>query len=154
MAKIGGIARASVIPQIKRAITAGKSASSFIREMRDKGLSYRRTDMLADWRNVGNIEKKTGLLRYVRKDRIPSPSIIAAVNWKLSREFMYKVRVQSRLKPGEPLTERFVNIVNDKPMTPGEVERQIYLSWGGWYAESRDQVVAVIPELAVRRVSG
>ena len=152
MAKPGGIERASVIPRIKSAIKAGKSASAFVRDMRAAGLGYRRTDMLADFRSAGNIEKKTGLLRYVRKDRLPSPALYADVSWKLSKEYLYKLRVQTRLRPGEPIEERFVNIVTDRALTPGEIEREMILRWGGWYPERREELVSIEPILAVHKV--
>jgi len=151
MAKEGGIGRAASIPLMKAALAAGKSASRFITEMQAAGLAYRRTTMLADWRNVGNIEKKTGLLKYVRKDRQPSPELYAQVDWQLSREYLYKLKVQTRLRPGEPMEERFVNIMSDKPMTPGEIEQGVILSWGDWYGELQQQIINVTPELAVHR---
>jgi len=153
MAKEGGITRAAVIPRIKSAIASGLSASAFISKMREEGLSYRRTDMLADWRSVGDIEKKTGVLRYVRKDRLPSPGLYAEVTWQLSHEYLYKLRVQSVVKPGEPVGERFVNITTDRPMTPHELESEVYLHWGGWYPEAREMIIGVVPELAVKRVT-
>jgi len=153
MAKAGGIARAAVIPRMKYAIKSGLSASAFIKKMSEAGLSYRRTDMLADWRSMGNIEKKTGLLRYVRKDRIPSPGLYAGVTWQLSKEFLYKLKVQSRVRPGEPITEQFVNITTDRAMTPGELEQEAYSRWAGWYPERREQIIAVVPELAVRKIA-
>ena len=153
MAKPGGIERAAVIPRIKSAIKAGKSASAFIRDMRAAGLGYRRTDMLADFRSAGNIEKKTGLLRFVRKDRMPSPALYADVSWKLSKEYLYKLKVQTRLRPGEPETERWVNIISDKPLTPGEWERELVLRWGGWYPERKEELGSIEPILAVHKVA-
>ena len=152
MAKSVGVIRSEVILRMKGAIAAGKSASAFVREMRAADLGYRRTDMLADWRSVGNIEKKGGLIKYVRKDYKPSPDLYADVEWNLSREFMYKIKVQTRLRPGEPLTERFVNIVRDTPMTPRELETEVIKQWGAWYPERREEIEQVIPETAIRRV--
>ncbi len=119
------INRAAAIPRMKAAIAAGKSASSFLKEMQAKDLGYRRTTFLADYRSVGNIEAKKDLIKYVRKDYLPSPRLYADVTWDLSREYLYKLKVQTRLKPGEPLAERFLNIVTDRPMTPGELESEI-----------------------------
>ncbi len=152
MAKSIGVVRSEVILRMKGAIKAGSSATAFIAEMRESGLSYRRTEMLSDWRTVGNIEKKTGLLKYVRKDRVPSPSLYAETKWDLSREFFYKVKVHTRLKPGEPFQERFVNIVSDKPMTPGEWETQIKDLWTGLYRGVDEQIAKIEPVLAIRRV--
>ena len=153
MAKTTGVIRSEVILRMKGAIKAGKSASAFIRDMRDRGLSYRRTDMLSDFRNVGNIEKKTGLLKYVRKDYLPTAAVATVRDWNLSREYLFNVRVKTRLAPGKPTEDRFVNIVSDRPMTPREIETEVQKSWGSWYPERREELVAVIPETAIRRAS-
>ncbi len=152
MAIVKGTVRSAVIMRMRAAVKTGKSASAFIRDMRESGLSYRRTTMLADWRSVGNIDKKEGLLRYVRKDYQPSPALLAEVSWKMSREFMYKVKVTTRLAPGKPLEERFVNIVNDRPMTPREIETEILEQWGRWYPERREEIESVAVETGLRRV--
>jgi len=153
MARTAGEIRAEVIARMKVAIGAGKSASAFIRESRTAGLAYRRTTMLADWRTVGDIEKKTGLLKYVRKDYVPSVELARAEGWKLSREYMFKVKVQTRIRPGAPVVERFVNIVNDTPMTPRQIETEVQKQWGKWYPERREEITAVIPETAIHRIS-
>jgi len=153
MADTTGSKRAAAILFMKSALARGESASRFITRMKTVGLSYRRTTMLADWRTVGSIEKKTGLLRYVRKDRLPSAELARAEGWKLSREYMFKVKVWTRLRPGEAPVARFVNIVNDRPMTPGEMEEQVREKWGTWYPEKREQITAVIPQTAIHRIS-
>lgn len=152
MARTPGSIRAEVIQRMVGALEVGKTASAFLREMRTAGLGYRRTTFLDDWRSVGNIEKKEGLIQFVRKDYQPSPALYAEVTWDLSREFMYKISVHTRLAPGEPLEKRFVNIVNDKPMTPGEIETRVREMWGAWYPERREILEEVIPETAFRRV--
>jgi len=88
--------------------------------------------MLADWRSVNELERKQGAMRSVRRDRFPTAKAIAQVDWDMSDEFMYKVKVQSRKFPGEPMTERFVNIMSDKPMTPGMVEQAVTEKWAEW----------------------
>lgn len=152
MAKPRGVQRAEVIQRIKGAITKGLSASKFIVKMQEAGLGYRRSDMLTDWRSVGNIEKKTGTLRNVRKNYYPSASIYADVSWKTSKEYMYKVRVESRITPDKPIESRFVNITSDKPMTPGELESEIIRSWAGWYPDKAGEIDTVTPETAIHRV--
>jgi len=108
--------------------------------------------MLADWRSSGNIEKKTGLIRYVRKGYTPSPATYADVSWNLSREYMTKVRIETRIRPGQPIETRFINITHDTPMTPDELDTEVRKQWGRWYPERREQLVAVIPETALHRV--
>ncbi len=147
-----GIVRAEVIAKMRGAFRKGLSASRFINEMRQKGLSYRRTDMLADWRGVNEVEKKDGLLRFIRKDRYPTEKSMAAVTWETSQEYMYKIKVQSVIKAGEPITERFVNIMSDIPMTPAMIEAEVEQQWGEWEKYAKEEIVGLQVWSAVRQV--
>lgn len=118
--------RATAIAKMRKAFRDGVSASRFLADMKTVGLSYRRTDMLSDWRSVNELERKEGALRFVRKDYFPTKAVLAQVEWQLSQEFMYKVKVQTRTKPDEPISERFVNIMSDTSLTPLQVEE---LAW-------------------------
>lgn len=140
--------RPTAILKMPSAIARGLSVEGFIRELKSLGLSYRHTNMLADWRSVSGVEARKEVIKYVRKDRLPSMRSVADVEWELSKEYMYKVKAWSRTKPDEPLTERFVNITSDKLLTPQEIESQIYSRWGEWEkyqgdALERVQVVGV-----------
>ena len=147
-----GVVRAETIARMRIALRKGLSASRFIKDMRAVGLSYRRTDMLSDWRSVGQVEKKEGSLRYIRKDRYPTETTIAAVDWQISREYMYKVKVQSVVRAGEPITERFVNIMSDIPMTPDMLERQVEEQWGEWERYAAEEITGIQPWSAVHKV--
>lgn len=151
MAKAGGTIRAAAQIIIRAAAKEGLTAAETIRRLTDRGLTYRRTNMLADWRSHSNVTKKEGLLRFVRKDRLPTAEIARVEGWDMSREFMYKVRVQQRLRPGEPITERFINIMSDRPLTPGEIESQVQRDWGKMYPQQREPLEGVIAETAIQR---
>jgi len=146
------IKRAQVIGLMRGAFRRGQSASSFMADMKVKGLRYRRTDMFADWRSVNELEKKKDLLQYVRKDRLPTKAAIAEVTWDIKHEYMYVVKVRSRIGPEEPIMERKVNIMEDRPLTPKEVEG---LAWEMIKEQSPkkvQEIVEVMPWTAVRRV--
>ncbi|GAI53811.1 unnamed protein product [marine sediment metagenome] len=147
-----GIIRAETIARARKYIREGVSASRWVREMREAGLSYRRTDMLADYRSVLQLEKKEGAFRYIRKDRYPTEATIAAVGWAISKEYMYKVKVQSVLRLGEPLTERFVNIQSDVPMTPAMVEAEVEEQWEQWERYAPELITGLQVWSAVRKV--
>lgn len=147
-----GIMRAEVIGRMRGALREGLSASRFIADMREVGLSYRRTDMLADWRSVNELERKEGAVRYVRKDRYPTEKTIASVEWAISREYMYKVKVQSVVRIGEPITERFVNIMSDVPLTPAMIEAEVEERWGEWEKYAPELITGLQPWSAVRKV--
>lgn len=140
-----GLKRAQVVALMRGAFRRGQSATSFIWDMRERGLSYRRTDMLFDWRSINELEVKEGLLRFVRKDYYPTEKTIAQVDFNISQEYMYKAKVQSRLRPDEPIKERFVNIMSDVPLTPAMVEQAIIEKWSEWEeytAEAIEQIQA------------
>lgn len=130
------IIRAEVIARMRAAFREGVSASSFIKSMRSEGLSYRRTSMLADWRDVNEVEVKDGLARFIRKGYVPSERVAELKEWQLSREYMYKVRSESILRPGEPPESRFINIMADSPLTIEEIERE---AWERSFAQSPPQ---------------
>lgn len=147
-----GIERAEVIARMRGAFRQGLSASRFLKDMTAKGLSYRRTDMLADWRSVNELEVKEGLARFIRKDRFPTAKTMAAVTWATSKEFMYKVKVQSVVRLGEPMTERFVNILSDVPMTPAMIEAQVQQQWLEWEKYAAEEITGLQLWTAVRQV--
>ena len=147
-----GIIRAETIARMRVAFKTGVSASRFITDMKAAGLSYRRTDMLADWRSVNELERKEGAIRYVRKDRYPTVKTIAAVEWALSKEYMYKIKVQSVIRLGEPITERMVNITSDVPMTPTMIEAEVEERWSQWEKYAAEEITGLQVWSAVRRV--
>ncbi|MBA7691619.1 hypothetical protein ES703_100169 [subsurface metagenome] len=147
-----GIVRAEAIARARKFIREGVSASKWITQMKARGISYRRTDMLADYRSEFNIKQKKDLMRYVRKDRYPTEKSIAAVTYEMSKEFMYSVQVKSILKAGEPITERFVNIMSDVPMTPAMVESEVMEQWQQWEKYAVEAITALQVWTAYRTV--
>ena len=145
------IDRAIVIASMRGAFRKGQSITSFIKDMKSEGLSYRRTQMLSDWRSINELETKQEAMKYVRKDYYPTAKVMAQVEWNLSKEFMYTVKVQSRISPGEPITERFVNITSDNPMTPRMVEQAVIEKWAVWEKYMQELLVGVVPVTAVHR---
>jgi len=146
-----GEIRAEVIARMRIGFREGQKVGAFIKEMQAQNLSYRRTTMLADWRSINQLESKKELFKYVRKNYTATAKSIAQVEWELSEEFMYKVRVSSRLSPGEPLTERFVNIMSDKPLTPGQVETEVLDKWSKWEKYGKEIIESIVPVTAVQR---
>lgn len=126
-----GLRRAIAVKLIPQAIKSGVTRTGFLHQLRTKGLGYRKTTFLTDWRKAIGEEERKGLARYVRKDRIPSPRVMVEVDWELEKgmEYMYKVKTWGQLRPGEPLTERGAIILSDKPLTPLQVEERVALRW-------------------------
>ena len=145
------IKRSTAIGFMRKAFRTGQSVSDFRQDMREKGLSYRWTTMLSDWRSVNQLETKKGLMRYVRKDRYPAKMAIAEVDWILSQEYMYTVKVQSRLRPDQPQVERFVNLMSDEPMTGTMIEQGVIEKWAEWEDYTAEAIEKIIPWTAVHR---
>lgn len=122
--------RPSAILRIPQYLAQGLSPTAIIKEFTSLGITYRRTTMLSDIRSVSGVEAKKDRAKYIRRDRRPTPRSVADVAWDLSDEYMYKLAVQSRLNPNEPLTSRYINIESDKLLTPKEVEEQARQAWG------------------------
>lgn len=146
-----GIKRSRVIALMRGAFRRGQSGSSFIWDMKQRGISYRRTDMLADWRTVNELEKKKGLMRFIRKDYYPAEPAMAEVEWMLSKEYMYKVKVQSRLSPDVPIADRFVNIMSDEPMTAAMVEQAVIQKWAEWEDYTAEAIEKIQVWTAIHR---
>lgn len=147
-----GIERVEAIARARVAFREGVSASRWILDMRSLGMGYSRTTMLADFRTVNQLERKEGVLRYVRKGYYPAEKSLASVTWAMSKEYMYKVKVQSRITPDAPILDRFVNIMSDRPLTPLEMESQVTQEWGAWERYAEERIVSLQVWSAVRRV--
>ena len=147
-----GIDRATVIGLMRGAFRRGQSANSFLRDMKAEGFKLRRTDALADWRSINELETKKDLMQYVRKDYYPSKAVTAQVSWDLTQEYMYVVKVKSRREPGVPVTERNVNITSDIPMTPRMVEQAVVEKWAEWEEYGAEPIEEIIPWAAVHKV--
>ena len=124
--------RPTAILLMPDAMARGLTVTAFIKELQNKGLSYMRQRMLADWRNVAGTEARKDTYKYIRKDLRISPKLLADVDWEMSKEYMYKYKVLVRTREGEPLSERFVNIVHDRLLTPRELETELRSRWADW----------------------
>lgn len=145
------IKRAAAFMLMRKAVDKGQSRSSFLAELRTKGMTYRKTTMLGDWRGLANLDAKKDLLKYVRKDRLPSSKVIATVPWDMSEEYMYICKVRSRISPDEPITERNINITQDKPLTPLQIEQLAWEMISEQSPKQIAQIVGITPFAAVRR---
>jgi hypothetical protein len=124
--------RPTAILKMPQAIAQGMSATKFLSQLKTQGMGYRKQRFLADWRSVSGQETKKDVFKYVRKDRRPSMASMADVEWEMNQEYMFKVRANFRTSPEEPLQERFVNIPSDRPMSPQEVEAEVFDRWNDW----------------------
>lgn len=134
--------RPTAILKMPSAIESGLSANRFLKHLRSLGLGYNRQRFLADWRSVGNIQARKDVIKYTRKDRLPSIKSMADVEWNLSQEYMFKVSAKYRTDPEGELQERFVNIPSDRLMTPQEVINEVFNRWDNWEKYGGEELVS------------
>jgi len=127
-----GLRRSIAIKLIPKAFASGMSVSAFFRKLRGTTGTYRKTTMLSDWRTVTGMKAKEDALKYIRKDRLPSPHIMIDSHWGYDKEYVYKANTWSRIHPDDPLTERMVTFQSDILLTPTQVEEQIGIKWSEW----------------------
>lgn len=114
--------RAIVIAKMRAAFRGEQSFNSFYTQISALGLGYRRSNMLADWREVNEVEKKEGTARYIRKGYVPTAATVELKTWELSHEYMYRVVVKAVIHPEKPTEKQFINLMSDIPLTIEEVE--------------------------------
>ena len=141
--------RSKVIALMRVAIRAGKSRTAFIKDMRTKNLMYTQRIMKTDWAGISELIAKDGALIHVRRDSYPASKTLVETDWDIDGEYMYKVKVTSRLSPTEKPTERFVNIVTDKPMTPAMIEQQVIEKWSEYEDYSAETIDTITPWTAI-----
>lgn len=141
--------RSKVIALMRVAIRAGKSRTAFLRDMKTKGFMYTQRIMKSDWAGISELIAKDGALIHVRRDSYPASKTLVETDWDINGEYMYKVKVTSRLSPTDKLTERFVNIVTDSPMTPAMVEQAIVEKWSDYEDYSAETIETITPWTAI-----
>jgi len=148
--------RPEAILRIPDAIARGLNVTAFIKELTRLGLSYSNTLMLADWRTVAQIEAKKDVIKHTRKDRYPAITRYAEVDWRFSKEYIYKLKCRSRLRVGEPIVETFATIESDIPLTPRMMAEKMKARWPEIYGITellaQEELVEAIPVAGYRRV--
>lgn len=122
MAIFGG-ARGLAQAFLRSAAEHGVKFAEVFKDMQTGGMStYRRTDMLADYRQFTGIQAKSDLLKFVRKDYTPSKALYTVTKGYQHTKFRYQLDVQI-YKPltGESFTMS-TNIASEVALTPRQLE--------------------------------
>lgn len=94
-----GIAR-TYLPSLINQGFSGNTALNFLKE---QGLSYRRQDFQADWREFTGLEKKKDTFKYIRPDLKPTAKTFTETSENLSKEYSYIFHVEGKDSiTGEP----------------------------------------------------
>ena len=143
------VQRAKVMQMMRAAVRKGQSRTAFLKTVRAKGLQYPQKRMYTDWSHTTEFVAKEGMLIHVRRDSYPSSKTLIETDWDIDGEYMFTVKVTSRLKPTEPLKEHFVNIVTNQNMTPEMIEQTVTEKWGSFQDSGGEVLETVIPWTAI-----
>jgi len=122
MAIFGG-ARGLAQAFLRSAAEQGMSFADTFKAIQGGGMStYRRTNMLADYRQFLGIPDKADALKYVRKDFTPSQRLYTTVTGYQHSKFRYQLNVDV-FKPltGETFTMS-TNVASDVQLTPNQIQ--------------------------------
>lgn len=100
----------------------GLSANKAIEFARKIGISYRRKDMLEDWRNVLDLKKQWEGLQNVKKDARPSLDLIEYSPFASEGKFRWVARVEYYTE-GNVFSEKHISFETDWIPTRREIER-------------------------------
>lgn len=106
---------------IRSSVRLGMTAADTIRALETAGLTYRRTQMLADFREWAQVPAKADVIRYVRHDYRPSTGLYVETTGKQLRAFRYQVGVDIYNPETGDRLHMVTNVTSERQMTVGEV---------------------------------
>ena len=122
MATFGGI-RGLAQAFLRSAAEKGLSFADAFNAMREGGLStYRRTDMLKDYRQFLGIPDKADVLKYVRRDYRPSRDLYTVATGYQRANFRYQVDIDVYNRTTGESFPMSTNISSDVQLTRGDIE--------------------------------
>lgn len=113
-----GSVRAIAQSTVQRGAREGLSAARIFDALRSAGISYRRTDFLADVRFYTQRERRSDAISSVRRDRLPSEAIMSPARRHQSERYLYTVEVRTA-DDEEPV---YRSIATSRRITRGEAE--------------------------------
>jgi hypothetical protein len=123
--------RPLAILRMPEAMARGLNVTGFIKELKALGMTYRRPQMLADWRYVGNIKQVRDSYKSIRRDYKPSDRNLIGVDWEMHHKFMYKFELNAEERTRLGLKPIGINIMSDERLTIQEAESQISIVSSG-----------------------
>lgn len=115
-----------------KALDTAYSFNAFYRSAVEKGLSYRRSEMLADWRSIASELTNRAALRSLREGDIPEHTVVGVSPFRYTEPFIYKARVEYQVSVGAPVLEQFVTVLSSKALTMGGAVGQVMEKWPGF----------------------
>lgn len=119
-------------PFIRGGVERGLSTRQIQRVLRNQGLTYRRTNFLADIRTYRHARRVRPTLQAVRKDLYPSENLYSSPRAYMRANYRYNTRVEFRHRVTGERRSMYRWVESDIPLTPGQAERE------AWHSAARD----------------
>jgi len=108
---------------LRSAAEAGMSANEAIRQLQSGGLqTYRRTDMLKDYRQFLGIPERADKLQHVRLDYRPSRNLFTDVMGFQRSRYRYQVNIYTHNPVSGKDTVMSTNVASDVQLTRRQIE--------------------------------
>ncbi|KKM70564.1 hypothetical protein LCGC14_1439430 [marine sediment metagenome] len=106
---------------IRSAVSRGLSSAATIRTLTTEGLTYRRTEMLADFREWAQVPAKADRIKAVRHDYRPSRDLFIETTGKQLRPFRYQIGVDVYNPETKERFHFVTNVGSERQLTIGEI---------------------------------
>ena len=127
-------------PVMYQAIKQGHSFNAFYRSAHDKGITYRRADMLADWADVRAEVESASRKQALNTGDIPEAIEVGRLQFTIPGFYYYRLRIDYIQPDLEGQKATFVTIKSEDPMTFGDILRQVSEKFKGEKYESLSNV--------------
>ena len=123
-------------PIMYQAIRQGHSFNAFYRSARDKGITYRRSDMLADWADVRAELQSESHRQSLSAGDIPEAVEVGKLQFTIPGFYYYRTRVDYIHPDVEGQKAVFITVKSEEPLTYGDILRQLSEKFQGEKYES------------------
>lgn len=132
---------------IPESFSKGYSAIKTLDILKGLGYSYRKTDFLADWREITGVKKVENAYRFIPKRHKPSLNLITEASTRLKKNYtyLYDVRLTDRVT-GE-VWHRDYRMCMDTLESVGFMEDEFWSRYGAFIEEDYE------PEFYVSKVT-
>lgn len=112
-------------PVMNQAIRQGTSFNSFYRSALSRGITYRRSDMLADWANVRAEHESASRPQSLSMGGIPEAIEVGRLQFTIPGFYYYRLRVDYLNPDIEGQKAVFITVKSEEAMTYSDILSQI-----------------------------
>lgn len=112
-------------PVMYQAIKQGTSFNAFYRSAQSKGVSYRRSDMLADYAQVRAEYESSSKKQSLNMGDVPEAIEVGKLQFTIPGFYYYRLRVDYLQPADEGQKAVFITVKSEEELTYGDILRQV-----------------------------